>query len=98
MDIETEFMNGVLEEVVYMHQPRALEEKRKLHNICKLLKSLYGLKQAPRAWHKALTDVLIRCGYEPLQCKACIYVSSSGTGKDTEIVTICVDDLALVAN
>lgn len=66
--------------------------------ICKLLRSLYGLKQAPRAWHKALTGILVRHGYEPLQCEACIYIKRNGKDmKDIEIVAIYVDNLVLVA-
>ncbi|OWZ05475.1 Integrase, catalytic core protein [Phytophthora megakarya] len=52
MDIETAFLNGVLEEEVYMQLPQGLKIPGQEGLVCRLQKSLYGLKQAPRAWHK----------------------------------------------
>ena len=49
MDVNTTFLNGVIEEEVYIEQPPGFEvEYRRIH-ICKLKKAMYGLKQAPRA-------------------------------------------------
>jgi hypothetical protein len=50
MDVKTTFLNGVIEEEVYIEKPQGFDvEDRKTH-VCRLKKDMYGLKQAPRAW------------------------------------------------
>jgi hypothetical protein len=57
MDVKTTFLNGVIEEKVYIEQPQGFEvEDRKTH-VCNLKKALYGLKQAPRAWYGRIDSV-----------------------------------------
>jgi hypothetical protein len=50
VDIVTAFLNGDLEEEVYMDQIEGFEEDPTGKKVCMLLKSIYGLKQAPRTW------------------------------------------------
>jgi hypothetical protein len=57
VDVKTTFLNGTLEEEVYVGQPPCFFNGN-VSMVCKLLKSLYGLKQAPRAWHKRLVEEL----------------------------------------
>ena len=51
MDFKTTFMNGVVEEEVYVEQPLSFETHDKDTHVCKLKKSLYSLKQAPKTWY-----------------------------------------------
>ncbi|CAM8996369.1 unnamed protein product [Rhodiola kirilowii] len=47
MDVKTTFLNGDLEEEIYMKQPEGFVIMGQEHKVCKLVKSLYGIKQAP---------------------------------------------------
>uniref|UniRef100_A0A1X7TUT9 Reverse transcriptase Ty1/copia-type domain-containing protein n=1 Tax=Amphimedon queenslandica TaxID=400682 RepID=A0A1X7TUT9_AMPQE len=58
MDVTTAFLNGTLEEEVYMDQPEDYVEKGKEKLVCTLNHSLYGLKQAPRFWNAVLDQKL----------------------------------------
>ena len=51
MDVKTAFLNGDLEEEIYMDQPEGFVEPEQESKVCKLIKSLYDLKQAPKQWH-----------------------------------------------
>jgi hypothetical protein len=54
MDVKSAFLNGVLEEEVYVRQPPRFDSERYPHRVYKLRKALYGLKQEPRAWYGRL--------------------------------------------
>lgn len=66
MDIESAFLNGDLDEEVYMKQPKGMMVKGKESPVCKLVKSIYGLKQASQAWLRKLTEFLCKEGFEKL--------------------------------
>ena len=48
MDVKTIFLNGELDEEIYMDQPMGFEKKGQEHNVCKLCRSIYGMKQWSR--------------------------------------------------
>jgi hypothetical protein len=95
MDVDTAFLNGELEEDVYMYQAKGLEEKGKEHLVCKLNKALYGLKQAPRAWYKKLTNHLIKYGFTKVLVDSCVWIKN--IKGEICIIAIYVDDLLLVS-
>ena len=56
------FLNGDLEEEIYMDQPEGIVEHGQESKVCKLTKSLYGLKQAPKHWHEKFDSYMIENG------------------------------------
>ena len=63
MDVKSAFLNGYLNEEVYVAQPKGFQGPIHPNHVYKLKKALYGLKQALRAWYERLSDYLIRKGY-----------------------------------
>ena len=57
------FLNGDLEEEVFMEVPQGLDLNLTGNKVCKLKKSLYGLKQSPRAWFDRFVKAVVRLGY-----------------------------------
>jgi hypothetical protein len=64
MDVKSAFLNGFLEEEVYVRQPPGFESVEFPHKVYRLRKVLYGLKQAPRAWYGRLRRFLFSKGFE----------------------------------
>ena len=62
MDVKETFLNGVIEEEVYIKQPQGFEVEDRATHVCKLKKALYGLKQAPRSWYGRIDSFLKNMG------------------------------------
>ena len=60
MDVKFAFLNGILNEEVYIEQPEGFVYPSKRDMVCKLNKALYGLKQPPRAWYERLHNYLVQ--------------------------------------
>ena len=63
MDVKIAFLNGELEEEIYMDQSDGFVANGQEGKVCKLLKSLYGLKQAPKQWHEKFDRTLTSAGF-----------------------------------
>jgi hypothetical protein len=59
MDVKTVFLNGEVEQEVYIEQSEGFVINEKESHVCKLKKALYGLKQAPRAWYGRINSFLL---------------------------------------
>ena len=60
MDVKSTFLNGYLEEEVYVQQPPGYEVRGQEDKVYRLKKALYGLKQAPRAWYSRIDSYMIK--------------------------------------
>jgi hypothetical protein len=78
MDVKTIFVNGELEEEIYMTQPDGFVVKGQEDKVCKLLKSLYGLKQALKQWHEKFDIKLISAGFSVNEADRCVYYHHGG--------------------
>jgi hypothetical protein len=64
MDVKSAFLNGEINELVYIEQPPGFEDPRNPNHVYRLKKALYGLNQAPRAWSERLSGFLIKQGFK----------------------------------
>jgi hypothetical protein len=93
MDVKTAFLNGELEEEVYVKQPPGYIKEGAEHKVLRLKKALYGLKQAPRAWNMKLDRTLISIGFKKCPLEHAMYKRGSGTKR--LLVGVYVDDLLI---
>ncbi|KAL6345172.1 hypothetical protein AAG906_013656 [Vitis piasezkii] len=86
MDVKTAFLNGELNEEVYMEQPE----------VCKLVKSLYGLKQAPKQWHEKFDHAILSDVFRHNNADKCLYSKTC----DDYMVIMClyVDDMLILSD
>ncbi|GBN20003.1 Retrovirus-related Pol polyprotein from transposon TNT 1-94 [Araneus ventricosus] len=91
LDVKTAFLNGELNETIYMDQQKGYDDNtgRK----CKLKKSLYGLKQAPRQWHQKFLNFVNKLGFKQLNSESCIFIRQVNSKKF--FMALYVDDLLL---
>ncbi|WVZ63460.1 LOW QUALITY PROTEIN: hypothetical protein U9M48_013091 [Paspalum notatum var. saurae] len=85
------FLNGFIEEEVYVRQPPGFESARFSDRVYKLRKALYGLKQFPRAWYARLKSFLLKSGFLMGSVDKALFLLSRVGG--TLIVQIYVDDI-----
>jgi hypothetical protein len=93
MDVKTTFLNGELEEEIYMDQPDGFLTKGQEGMVCRLMKSLYGLKQAPKQWHEKFDQTLTSVGFVVNEADKCVYYRY-GKGERV-ILCLYVDDILI---
>ncbi|RVW67331.1 Retrovirus-related Pol polyprotein from transposon TNT 1-94 [Vitis vinifera] len=96
IDVKMTFLNGNLEEEVYMKQLEGFSSNGGEHLVCKLKKSIYGLKQASRQWYLKFHDVISSFGFVENIMDQCIYQKVSGS--KICFLVLYVDDILLATN
>ncbi|GKC09422.1 retrotransposon protein, putative, ty1-copia subclass [Tanacetum coccineum] len=79
MDVKTAFLNGYLDEDIYMVQPEGFVDPNHPRKVCKLQRSIYGRKQASRSWNKRFDEEIKRFGFDQNLDKPCVYQKASGS-------------------
>ena len=96
MDVKTAFLNGFLEEEVYMSQPEGFISKNKPNQVCKLKRSIYGLKQASRSWNIRFDETIKSFDFIKNVDEPCVYKKTSGSA--IVFLVLYVDDILLIGN
>jgi hypothetical protein len=79
MDVKTAFLNGELDEEIYMDKPDGYVVEGQERKVCKLLKSLYGLKQASKQWYEKYDKTLTSAGFIINKVDKCVLFLWWGT-------------------
>lgn len=96
LDVTTAFLNGYLDEDIYMQKPEGFPEGVGKGQVLKLKKAVYGLKQASRAWYHRVEDCLLKFGYKKSKIEPCLFVKNVN-GLRTYIA-LYVDDFFVFSN
>ncbi|CAI7865894.1 unnamed protein product [Closterium sp. NIES-53] len=91
MDVTTAFLNGVLEEDIFMAQPEGFDDGT--GRVLRLKKALYKLKQAPRQWYSRLQGVLEEIGFTPSSVDHSLFML--GEGEQRIFMVVYVDDILI---
>ena len=93
MNVKTAFLNGVLNEEIYMKQPEGFILPGHERKVCKFIKSLYGLKQAPKQWHEKFDEIVVSNGFKIHESDKCVY--SKFANHRGVIICLYVDDMLI---
>ena len=96
MDVKIAFLNGELNEEIYMEQPEGFIVPGQEKKVCRLVKSLYGLKQAPKQWHEKIDNAMLSNGFRINECDKCVYIKY--TANCYVIVCLYVDDILIIGS
>ncbi|CAI7750490.1 unnamed protein product [Closterium sp. NIES-53] len=91
MDVTTAFLNGILEEDIFLAQPEGFDDGS--GRVWKLKKALYGLKQAPRQWYLKLREVLEEIGFTPSSADHSLFMLDEG--EQRSFIVVYVDDILI---
>ena len=95
LDVNNVFLNGILEEEVYMQQPQGFENSDSTL-FCKLHKALYDLKQTPKQWFERLTTALIHFGFQASKCGPSLFTYAKQ--KQVVYLLVYVDDIIITGS
>ena len=95
VDVTTTFLNGTLDDEVYIQQPKGSQCQGKEELACKLNKSIYGLKQSPHCWNSTLDAYLKEMQFTQTASDPCIHYQK--TGQDMMFIGLYIDDIILTA-
>jgi len=93
MDVKTAFLNGVLEEEIFMECPEGIMEEYQGKKVCRLVKAIYGLRQSPRAWYQKVHSFFLEHQFFPSTQDYSLYINY----ERKLLVLVYVDDLVLAA-
>ena len=91
MDVKSAFLNGELEEEVYIEQPEGFQLSENEDYVCRLKRALYGLKQAPRAWYSRLDRYLLQQNFKRASADSNLYIKQDNDS--ILIIEVYVDDI-----
>ena len=94
--MKTTFLNGVVEEEVYVEQPLGFEKHDRQSHVCRLKKALYSLKQAPRTWYGRIDNFLMSLGFTKSKTDPNLYFKVEDGNQ--VILLLYVDDLFLTGD
>jgi Reverse transcriptase (RNA-dependent DNA polymerase) len=96
MDVKNAFLQGNLEEEVYMTLPPCHKNTSDPSLVCKLRKTIYGLKQSPRVWYAKLNSFLLKNNFVKSTADYSMFINHSG--KSTTVILVYVDDIIIIGN
>ena len=96
MDVKLAFLNGSLDECIYMVQPDGFIKEGQEHLLCKLNRSIYGLKQASGSWNIRFDQAIKSYGFEQCPDESCVYRRHNGSV--VLFLVLYVDDILLIGN
>nr|GEY12572.1 hypothetical protein [Tanacetum cinerariifolium] len=96
IDVKTTFLNGYLNEAVYMEQPEGFVNQKYPKWVCKLKRSIYGLKQTSRQRNTRFDNEIKKFGFTQNRDEPCVYLKASGS--NITFLILYVDDILIMGN
>ena len=95
MDVNTTFLNGYIDEEIFMEQPKGFESEDS-SKVCKLNRSINGLKQALRSWNHRFDEAIRSYDFIKNEDESCIYKKVNGS--QLTFLVLYIDDILLIGN
>ncbi|KAL0329163.1 UNVERIFIED_CONTAM: Retrovirus-related Pol polyprotein from transposon TNT 1-94 [Sesamum radiatum] len=96
MDVKTAFLNGYVEEEIFLDQPKGFTFVVEEQKVCRLQRSIYGLKQASRSWNTCFDEVIRGYNFIKKEHDPCVYKKISG--HSVAYLVLYVNDILLISN